>query len=54
VWGIPLGISLFLYNIIAKYEEEELEKIFGAEYLEYKRTVNRWFPIINKLLPRKN
>ncbi|MHA2075242.1 MAG: methyltransferase family protein [Candidatus Hodarchaeales archaeon] len=51
---IPLVISLFLYNIIAKYEEKELEKIFGAEYLEYKRIVNRWFPIINKLLPRKN
>jgi protein-S-isoprenylcysteine O-methyltransferase Ste14 len=51
---IPLVFSLFLYNIIAKYEEKELEKIFGDKYLEYKRTVNRWFPIINKLLPRKN
>lgn len=51
---IPLVISLFLYNIIAKYEEKELEKIFGDEYLEYKRKVNRWFPIINKIFPRKN
>ena len=51
---IPLVFSLFLYNIIARYEERELEKIFGNEYLEYKKKVSRWFPIIYKLFLRKN
>lgn len=35
---------LFLYNMIMKYEEVELEKEFGNEYTQYKKKVARWIP----------
>ena len=37
-------IIFFLYNYIVNLEEKELEDFFGEEYLEYKKTVPRWFP----------
>jgi protein-S-isoprenylcysteine O-methyltransferase len=37
-------VIFFLYNYIANLEEKELEDFFGEEYLEYKKTVSKWFP----------
>lgn len=39
---IPLIIIFFLYNKVADYEEKDLEKILGQEYVEYKQKVRRW------------
>jgi protein-S-isoprenylcysteine O-methyltransferase Ste14 len=39
-----------MYTPMVKYEEEELEKVFGQEYLEYKEKVPRWLP---RLTPAK-
>ncbi|MFW9777451.1 MAG: methyltransferase family protein [Candidatus Heimdallarchaeota archaeon] len=44
---IPLAFSLVLYDIIASYEEKELENVLGAEYSLYKVSVHRWFPLIS-------
>ena len=38
--AVALGIHLFVYF----YEEPTLRKKFGADYLEYCRNVNRWWP----------
>ena len=35
---------LIPYNIMATYEEKDLEKIFGEEYLKYKNKVPKWIP----------
>ncbi len=43
------SIYLVIFNKMAAYEEEDLLKIFGKEYLEYKKTVPRWIPHINFL-----
>jgi len=37
---ILLFLTLNFYNI--PYEEKKMEKIFGKEYLEYKKKVRRW------------
>jgi protein-S-isoprenylcysteine O-methyltransferase Ste14 len=34
--------SIFAFRIIP-HEERQLEQLFGEKYLEYKRTVRRWF-----------
>ena len=47
---IPFIISFIMYNIMVKFEENDLEKIFGQEYLEYKEKVPRWLP---RLTPAK-
>ena len=41
---IPLVIYIILFRRIMNFEEKELEKIFGQEYLDYKKKVLRWFP----------
>ncbi len=44
---ISLGLFFLIfvfYNIIAGYEEKYLEKKFGSEYLNYRKTVSRWLP----------
>jgi len=35
-----LGIALF----VLLYEEPHLQKVFGAEYQEYRGNVRRWLP----------
>lgn len=35
---------LIPYNTMATYEEKDLEKIFGEEYLDYKKKVPKWIP----------
>ena len=47
---IPIVITMFLFNYMVKFEEKDLEKIFGQEYLEYKKKVPRWLP---RLTPAK-
>lgn len=42
VW-IPI---LIFYDKLATYEEEDLERRFGEEYLEFKKKVSKWFPKI--------
>ena len=46
LWFLPLAIVIFAieYTLIVRYEEGVLESIFGAEYLEYKRSTPRWMP----------
>ncbi len=34
----------FVYNYLANFEEKDLERMFGEEYLQYKKRVPRWFP----------
>ena len=41
---VPIIISFIMYTPMVKYEEEDLENIFGQEYLEYKEKVPRWLP----------
>ncbi|MFX0097012.1 MAG: methyltransferase family protein [Candidatus Hodarchaeota archaeon] len=41
---IPWVISIIIYNYLANYEESELERIFGKDYLEYKKKVSKWIP----------
>jgi len=36
-------ITIF-YNIMVSYEEMELEKIFGNDFIEYKKKVRKWIP----------
>jgi len=33
-----------IHNKLANYEEQDLERIFGEEYLEYKTRVPKWIP----------
>ena len=37
-------IVFITYNKMANYEEKVLEKLFGEEYLGYKKNVSKWFP----------
>jgi len=49
--SIILWIVIFIfYNKMATYEEKDLERIVGQEYLEYKKKVPKWIPI---LIPAK-
>ena len=29
---------------MVNYEEKELEKLFGEDYLKYKKSVSKWIP----------
>ncbi len=37
-------IIFFVYNRMVNYEEKKLEKMFGNEFLEYKKKVPKWIP----------
>jgi protein-S-isoprenylcysteine O-methyltransferase Ste14 len=41
---VSFGLIFFVYNNLAIFEEKDLERMFGEEYLEYKKRVSRWFP----------
>lgn len=41
---IPWIIIIIIYNYLANYEEMGLERIFGKDYLEYKKRVRKWIP----------
>lgn len=40
----PLVCYAFLFDKMATYEEENLVKIYGDAYLEYKKKVPKWIP----------
>jgi len=42
---------IFLYNKMATYEEQDLERIFGEEYIEYKSRVPKWIPRLSTVKP---
>ena len=43
--SIGFFIIIFLvYNRMVSYEEKKLEKMFGNEFLEYKKKVPKWIP----------
>lgn len=46
-------LFFIIHNLIALREEKFLESLFGDEYLEYKKNVNRWIPKISKYKPEK-
>ncbi|MFX0040271.1 MAG: methyltransferase family protein [Promethearchaeota archaeon] len=41
-------IVFISYNWLATYEENDLEKIFQEEYIEYKKEVHKWIPFFRK------
>ena len=41
---IPWILIIVLYDKMATYEEQSLEKIFAEEYSEYKNRVPKWIP----------
>ncbi|MFX0057141.1 MAG: methyltransferase family protein [Candidatus Hodarchaeota archaeon] len=44
--SIGIFIMIFLvYNRMVNFEENLLEKMFGKDYLDYKKRVRKWFPI---------
>jgi len=38
------GKIFIFYNYIATYEERQLEKRFGQEYIDYRKKVPKWIP----------
>ena len=42
--SIPVFITFFFFNWMVEFEEEELVKILGNEYVTYMRNVPRWIP----------
>ncbi len=62
--GFVLGtfslVSLFvfiiialIYNLLATYEEQDLERVFGGDYLDYKKRVPMWIPRLTAAKPTK-
>ncbi len=44
--SIVMWVIIFaFYNMLANYEERQLEERFGSQFLEYKRNVRKWIPI---------
>lgn len=41
---IPWILIIILFDKMSNYEEKDLERIFGEEYLEYKSRVPKWIP----------
>ena len=41
---VAFVLIFFVYNHLAIFEEKDLERVFGEEYLQYKKRVSRWFP----------
>jgi protein-S-isoprenylcysteine O-methyltransferase Ste14 len=45
--SLGLWVIIFLiYNRLAAFEEDELEKIYKEDYIEYKKRARRWIPRI--------
>jgi protein-S-isoprenylcysteine O-methyltransferase Ste14 len=51
LWAVIFFIINNLYFFI--YEEPNLEKRFGDEYMEYKKNVHRWIPQKKSYIPHK-
>ena len=53
---ISMGVFILVfiaYNQLASYEEMDLIKIFGEQYLEYKKKVPKWIPSIKAKIVNK-
>jgi len=52
-WCLGLFVLFWLGNMIyfPLFEEKDLEKRFGEDYLEYKRNVPRWIPRLTPWTP---
>ena len=37
-------IAFLIYNKMVNFEEKELEKLFGQDFLDYKKKVPKWIP----------
>ncbi len=42
VFMLPIAYVIFTDFMFIRFEEKNLERIFGDEYIEYKRKVRRW------------
>ncbi len=38
-------IIVVIYDLAASFEEKQLIKLFGEEYLQYKKRVKKWLPL---------
>jgi protein-S-isoprenylcysteine O-methyltransferase Ste14 len=38
----------FFYDRMASFEEEDLLRIFGEDYEEYRRRVGKWIPVVSR------
>jgi protein-S-isoprenylcysteine O-methyltransferase Ste14 len=48
---LALALFLALHLIVVYVEEPGLERRFGQSYLDYRRSVNRWLPKLDKNKP---
>jgi len=47
LFSLVYWVGVFLvYDYFATYEENDLIRIFGEDYLEYKKRVPKWIPKI--------
>lgn len=46
-------IIALIYNLLATYEEQDLERVFGGDYLDYKKRVPKWIPRLTAAKPSK-
>lgn len=42
-------LCIIIRNVVVRVEEKDLERRFGNEYIEYKRSINRWLPKFKRL-----
>ncbi len=43
---------VLIYNKMATYEEQDLERIFSEKYVKYKRRVPKWIPRLSEVMKR--
>ena len=41
-------VAFLVYNKMVNFEEGELEKLFGQEWLDYKKKIPKWIPKLRK------
>jgi protein-S-isoprenylcysteine O-methyltransferase Ste14 len=51
IWAIAFFIINNIWYLV--YEEPNLEKKFGNEYIKYKKNVRRWIPKVEPYKPEK-
>jgi len=51
LWVYALGAGVFFHLFVVLYEERALRKKFGDQYVEYCRSVPRWFPRLQRHKP---
>lgn len=46
--GVTFIFIFVIHDQMATYEEKDLERVFGEEYLTYKREVPKWLPRLTR------